>query len=133
MRSILLTGSVPNATVAEHPHFAGERYDAEVRDEEPTAISLNGQPADDQRIAAVYRCRLQLDQLQDTDHPEIKHCGVCRRSVVKVEDFDGFERAVAMKGCVWGPINVRSSAVEPKDSFLGGAHLMDYAPAGALK
>ncbi|EWS53439.1 hypothetical protein X551_03762 [Methylibium sp. T29] len=73
-----------------------------LRDTSPTAIVLNGQAADDKRVAVIYRCRLKPEQLTETDHPDIKFCDQCQQKVFKITDFDGFEKAVASKGCVWG-------------------------------
>lgn len=90
------------------------------RDTTPTEIVLSGQPAANGQVAAVYRCRQQLDKLVATDHPEIKFCGGCQQRVFKVIDFDGFDRAIASKGCVWGPVDLRSSADKaPVPMFLG--------------
>lgn len=101
-----------------------ERRSDMLRDTTPTAIALNGQAADDRRVAAVYRCRLQLDLLTATDDPDIKFCEQCKQKVFKVIDFDGFEKAVAAKGCVWGPVDIRAPAgMAPERLFLGGAGL----------
>ncbi len=95
-----------------------------LRDTTPTAIVLNGQAADDKRVAVVYRCRLKPEQLSETDHPDIKFCDQCQQKVVKITDFDGFEKAVASKGCVWGPVNIRSAAGTSEEvRFLGGPGL----------
>ena len=72
-----------------------ERRSNMLRDTTPTAITLNGQAADDRRVAAVHRCRLQLDQLTATDDPDIKFCEQCKQKVFKVVDFGGFEKAIA--------------------------------------
>ena len=87
-----------------------------LRDTKPTSITLDGQPADDRRVAAVYRCRLQLDQLAATDDPDIKFC---KQKVFKVIDSDGFEKAVAAKGCVWGL--GASGDTAPASCFVGSA------------
>lgn len=91
-----------------------ERRSNMLRDTTPTAITLNGQAADDRRVAAVYRCRLQLDQLTATGDPDIKFCAQCKQKVFKVIDFDGFEKAVAAKGCTPG-------GTAPDRCFVGSA------------
>ena len=96
-----------------------ERRSNMLRDTTPTAITLNGQAADDRRVAAVYRCRLQLDQLTATDDPDIKFCEQCKQKVFKVIDFDGLEKAVAAKGCVWG-LGAPGGAA-PDRYFVGSA------------
>ena len=103
-----------------------------MRDATPTEVQLNGQPADDKRIAAVYRCRLTLERLKDTDHPDVKYCDQCQQRVFKVTDFDGFEKAVASKGCVWGPVDLHSSAGQGSVPFLGVVTL-GYEVSSPLK
>ncbi|ABM96767.1 hypothetical protein [Methylibium petroleiphilum] len=104
-----------------------------LRDTSPTAIALNGQAADDKRVAVIYRCRLKPEQLAETDHPDIKFCDQCQQKVFKITDFDGFEKAVASKGCIWGPVNIRSPADKAKEMrFLGGPGLTDYFADSAL-
>ena len=90
-----------------------------LRDTTPTAITVDGQAADDRRVAAVYRCRLQLDQLTSTDDLDIKFCEQCKQMVFKVIDFDGLEKAVAAKGCVWGL--GASGGTTPDRYFVGSA------------
>ena len=103
-----------------------------LRDDEPTRIELNGQPADGNRIAAVYRCHLRFDELHDTDHPDIKRCERCNQSVVKVTDFDGLERAIASRGCVWGVNNNSPTASGPRSSYFLGGVVNDYYTSSAL-
>lgn len=104
-----------------------------LRDTTPTAITLNGQAADDGRVAAVYRCRVPMDELQATDHPDIKYCDKCKQKVFKVNDFDGFEKAVASRGCVWGPVNVRSPVGDDyKPNFFLGAVVRPYGIGSTL-
>lgn len=90
-----------------------------LRDTTPTAIALDGQPADGSRVAAVYRCRVALEDLYATDHPDIKFCEQCKQKVFKVVDFDGFEKAVAAKGCVWGPNDIKGDEPERPDVWFG--------------
>lgn len=104
-----------------------------LRDTSPTAIVLNGQAADDKRVAVIYRCRLKPEQLTETDHPDIKFCDQCQQKVFKITDFDGFEKAVASKGCVWGPVNSRSTADKSEEArFLGGPGLLTYYVGSTL-
>jgi hypothetical protein len=103
-----------------------------LRDDEPTRIELNGQPADGKRIAAVYQCHLQFDELHDTDHPEIKHCDRCNQRVVKVTDFDGLERAIAPRGCVWGVNNTGPLTGGPRPFYFLGGVATDYSTSSAL-
>lgn len=102
-----------------------------LRDTTPTAITFDGQAADDRRVAAVYRCRLQLDQLTATGDPDIKFCEQCKQKVFKVIDFDGFEKAVAAKGCVWG---LRASGgTAPARCFVGSAESIYEVTPSALE
>jgi hypothetical protein len=104
-----------------------------LRDTTPTAIVLNGQAADDTRVAAVYRCRLLPEQLKETSHPDIKFCDKCQQQVFKIKDFDGFDKAVASKGCVWGPVNIRSATDKSEERwFLGGPGLLTNYSGSAL-
>ena len=102
------------------------------RDTVPTVISLDGQPADDRRVAAVYRCKLQLADLTETGDPDIKFCDHCQQKVFKVVDFDGFEKAVAAKGCIWGSAGDRPAAhTDNAEHYLGAAHAI-YEQASEL-
>lgn len=104
-----------------------------LRDTSPTAIVLNGQAADDKRVAVIYRCRLKPEQLTETDHPDIKFCDQCQQKVFKITDFDGFEKAVASKGCVWGPVNIRSTSDKLEEArFFGGPGLLTYYAGSTL-
>ena len=104
-----------------------------LRDTSPTAIVLNGQTADDKRVAVIYQCRLRPEQLTETDHPDIKFCDQCQQKVFKITDFDGFEKAVASKGCVWGPVNIRSTADKLEEArFFGGPGLLTYYAGSTL-
>lgn len=108
-----------------------EKRSSMLRDTTPTAITLDGQAADDRRVAAVYRCRLQLDQLTATSDPDIKFCGQCKQKVFKVIDFDGFENAVAAKGCVWA---LRASGgAAPARCFVGSAESIYEVTPSALE
>ncbi len=102
-----------------------------LRDDKPTRIELNGQPVDGERVAAVYRCRLAFEELADTDHPDIKHCSRCKQNVVRVIDFDDFERAIASKGCVWVP-NDRLSRMRSDRRYTVGAVVTDYYASSSL-
>ena len=102
-----------------------------LRDTTPTAITLDGQPADDRRVAAVYRCRLQLDQLAATDDPYIKFCEQCKQKVFRVVDFDGFEKAIASKGCIWTAIDADGREVGAQRMFIVGAAENTYLAATA--
>ena len=73
-----------------------------LRDTTLTAITINGQPADGNRVAAVYRCKLQFDQLRDTDSPDVKFCEQCKQKVFRVTDFDGFERLLRLRDVCGG-------------------------------
>ena len=100
----------------------------------PTAITINDQPADGKRVAAVYRCKLALDDLKNTDHPDVKFCDRCQQKVFRVIDFDGFEKAVASKGCVWGPLDLRNPAdADRRHCFLGAPVPVDYHASPALQ
>lgn len=103
-----------------------------LRDTESTVVFLNSQPADEKRVAAVYRCKVQFEQLSETGHADIRFCDKCQQRVFKVTDFDGFAQAVAAKGCVWGPINPGKTAEVNHGHFLGGPVLL-YASPSALQ
>ena len=105
----------------------GEEEMDDQRDTVPTVISLNGQDAGDKRVAAVYRCELRLDDLAETDDPDIRFCDRCQQKVFKVVDFDGFEKAVASKGCVWGPVDMQP--LTDTGHYLGGAILINEQPS----
>lgn len=75
------------------------------RDDVHTTIRFAADTTDDDRVTAVYRCHRQLADLADTDNAEVKYCDSCRQSVFRVQDFDGFERAVAAGRCVWNAID----------------------------
>lgn len=94
-------------------------------DTKPTPIHINGQPESDKRVVAVYRCRLKIDELGATDHPDVKFCDYCQQKVFKVDDFDGIQKAIASKGCVWGPREIRPGIPERSSMFLG-APVLDY-------
>lgn len=102
-----------------------------LRDTTPTAITLNGKAADDGRVAAVCRCRLQLDQLAATDDPDIKFCEQCKQKVFRVVDYDGFEKAVASKGCIWASIDADGREVGNQRMFIVGAVENTYLAATA--
>ena len=100
-----------------------------LRDTTPTAITLDGQPADDRRVAAVYRCRLQLDQLTATDDPDIKFCEQWKHKVFKVIDFGGFEKAIASNGCIWAPTNLYATGSNAGRMVVAG--VADYRDTAA--
>ncbi|WP_295641514.1 hypothetical protein [uncultured Methylibium sp.] len=104
-----------------------------LQDTVPTIVSLNGQPADDRRITAVYRCKLRLDELGDTEDPDVKLCSQCQQKVFKVIDFDGFEKAVASKGCVWGPADIRPLTESSAEGLFLGGPCMTYYPPSSLQ
>lgn len=99
-----------------------------LRDSTPVAISLKGQPAADRRVAVVYLCRLQLDQLTATDDPDIKFCEHCNQRVLRVIDSDGFEKAVAAKGCVWG-LGRQYGATADRDFVGSAASIYEVMPS----
>jgi hypothetical protein len=101
-------------------------------DPEPTAIALNGTPTSGRQVAAVYRCRAKPENLRETDHPDVKFCDACRQKIFKVMDFDGFERAVASRGCVWGPNDIGPNLPEEQRLFFG-MPAIDYEPPGPLR
>lgn len=101
------------------------------RDDTPTSIRIAGTPVDDDRVAAVYRCHRQLVELQDTDNLDVKYCDTCRQKVFRVQDFDGLERAIASRGCVWGPIDMAFPKKDSERCFLGGPAI-EYAGASLL-
>lgn len=103
------------------------------QDQLPTVITLNGEQCNGDRIAAVYRCKIAVAELEETDRPDAKHCGRCGQSVFKVVDFDGFDRAVAARGCVWGPQDLGNPVgAKTLGNFLGRATQLHYETGGPL-
>lgn len=104
-----------------------------LRDTTPTAIAFSGQAADDGRVAAVYLCRVPMEELQATNHLDIKYCDECEQKVLKVNDFYCFEKVVASRGCVWGSVIFLSQADEESGRlFFGGASVIPYGRASTL-
>ena len=117
---------------AIHRHAASFKVPLMLREDEPTRIELNGQPADSKRIAADYQCRLRFDELRDTDHPDVKRRDRCNHSVVKVTDFDEWERAIASRGCIWGVNNIGPIAGGPRPSYFLGVLVTDDGTSSSL-
>ena len=88
-------------------------------DNTPTVIHLNGKEDNKGRVAAVYRCKIPFMDLQNTADPDVKHCPQCERKVFLVTDYDGIERAVAAKCCVWGPVDIRYPNNDPRQNYFG--------------
>jgi hypothetical protein len=80
-----------------------------MRASKPAPLTLpaydDGEPA----TVQLYRCRLSLDELRDTTHPEVKFCDHCSRSVFRARDAEGLLQLVAADACVW----VDDGRVEP--------------------
>lgn len=79
-----------------------EGESAALRDSVGTAVVLPTNSGDHRGEvkAEVYRCRVSLDELQQTQQPGVFHCGQCQMPVYRVEDREGFSRAVAARRCV---------------------------------
>ena len=90
------------------------------RDNELTPIKLDGQSADDNRVAAVYQCRLRLQDLKETDQPDIKFCDHCQQRVFRVTDVEGFAQAVAAKRCIWTQAGWSESDQATQSSYILG-------------
>ncbi len=67
-------------------------------DLKPTVIFLGGKP--DGGPVQVYQCQKGWDELQTSDHDDVRYCGSCKQSVHRVIDVQGFQRAVAQGRCV---------------------------------
>lgn len=65
------------------------------------SVAIKSMDPDGNAEVSVYRCRLQLEDLEDTAHPEVKHCGHCSRSVFRARDMDGVLQLVASDSCGW--------------------------------
>ena len=63
----------------------------------PTVIFLGGKP--DGGLVQVYQCQKRWDDLQTSDHDDVRYCGSCKQSVHRVIDVQGFQRAVAQGRC----------------------------------
>ena len=74
---------------------------------------------------------MELEKLTATDDPDIKYCKQCKQKVFKVIDFDGFEKAVAAKGCVWGLGAPGGTA--PARYFVGSAESIYEVMPSALE
>lgn len=67
-------------------------------DSDPTSIELTGDSA--ATLVQVYRCRMSWEDLQETDHQDVRYCDNCWQTVNRVVDVEGFRRAVAQSRCV---------------------------------
>lgn len=67
-------------------------------DSEPTTLHLKTDA--DTSSVQVYRCMKTWDELQATDHDEVRYCDSCKQSVYQIIDMAGYEQAVAKGRCV---------------------------------
>jgi len=67
----------------------------------PTPVTLESDESTPSATAVVYRCRLSLGDLRETDNPEVKFCDHCSRSVFRVRDVHGLLQLVATDSCGW--------------------------------
>ncbi len=66
----------------------------------PTTFLLSNGHHSAASSVQVYQCQRQWDDLQVSGHEDVRFCDSCRRTVHKVVDVEGFQRAVAQARCV---------------------------------
>ena len=67
----------------------------------PTPIpEFNDRDAQGRKLAQVYQCRVKWEELQVTEHDQVRYCTNCSQPVFHVLDTKDFVRAVAAKQCV---------------------------------
>jgi hypothetical protein len=66
-----------------------------------TKASLATESATSERTVSLYRCRQDWEQLKETNHPEVRFCDGCSRSVFRARDHEGFLQLAAADKCVW--------------------------------
>ena len=67
----------------------------------PTLIpEFNDRDAEGRKLAQVYQCRVKWEELQHTEHDQVRYCTNCSQPVFHVLDTKDFVRAVAAKQCV---------------------------------
>jgi len=67
----------------------------------PTPIpEFNDRDAEGRKLAQVYQCRVKGEDLQLTEHDQVRYCTNCSQPVFHVLDTKDFVRAVAAKQCV---------------------------------
>ena len=95
----------------------------------PTPIpEFNDRDKDGRKLALVYQCRVKWDELQPTEHDQVRYCTNCSQPVFHVLDTKDFVRAVAAKQCVM------VQTKERKQLFLGEAAAWhDYRTETQLK
>ena len=75
-------------------------------------------------IVRVYRCQRRWDELQSSGHEDVRFCDHCRRTVHRVVDVDGFQRAVAQRQCVM--VAGYADTDQAETSFVGKADAKSY-------
>lgn len=70
-------------------------------DTTPTPIpEFDERDSEGRKLALVYQCRVKWDELQQTEHAQVRYCTNCSQPVFHVFDKADFARAVASKECV---------------------------------
>lgn len=87
-----------------------------------TEVFLDG--AQNGPIVRVYRCQRQWDELQSSGHDAVRFCDQCRRTVHRVVDVDGFQRAVAQRQCVM--VAGYADTDQTENWFVGKADATSY-------
>ncbi len=92
-------------------------------DETPVSVGeLDTVDEEGRKLAVVYRCRVQWEDLQQTDNDQVRYCTNCSQPVFHVADSQNLHRAVAAGRCVM---------VRPPDGrryFLGELRAIDWSP-----
>ena len=61
---------------------------------------FNDRDEQGRKLALVYECPVKWDELQQTEHDQVRYCTNCSQPVFHVLDTKDFARAVAAKQCV---------------------------------
>ena len=91
-------------------------------DTKPTTFLLVNEP--DASPVQVYQCQKRWDDLQTSDHDDVRYCDNCKQSVHRVIDVQGFQRAVAHGRCVM--IEGRRVVGGEQAQFVGEAGAAHY-------
>ena len=96
-------------------------------DTKPTTFLLGNEP--NANPVQVYQCQKRWDDLQTSDHDDVRYCDNCKQSVHRVIDVQGFHRAVAHGRCVM--IQGRSVVGGEQAQVVGEAGAAHYPAAQA--
>jgi len=65
-----------------------------------TLVSIQTTTEGSAQAVTIYRCRQEWDQLKQTEHPDVRFCDACARSVFRARDHAGFLQLAASDKCV---------------------------------